>query len=485
MRYLKVTNKGTFHRKFLEIVGLSNKRDKVGGPPKIGYRGSGLKFIPPACLRLGLNLMVCSSDEDGRYTASYLTRDVSIGKGETVKQVFIAYDNGTEVPLFSLEALIDWDKPIGKDSVAEFKTIREVLANAKDEDSDFRVEIVEEGGAGYVLPLEGETSVFLTLTSGVEEAVFNNPARYFKFIGKSEKPLLIPDVGEIYKRSSDEVRVFLQGILVECAGGETASLFDYSLFDSTGLLSEDRVIKDNALFRRRLVKLLLSIDSVKLVSHLLASMEKGTARFESRILLHMTSNDVTDGAKAVYLEAWRALKGKDTQGRDAVIASGDNLIDGDARFQGYKIETLSSSFLRSTLIMLGIPQTTDFVSRSAPEYKLIELGSAERAIFDKAYAVFLYFCPQAKEYPVRFFETNDPKIHWNGVAGLGEARFKEIWLSGQRFGDGLEGVLCTLIHEYRHCVSKAQDYTAEFQKQADKDEAEFMLRFVPPELLAR
>ncbi len=474
MKFLKVTNRGTVHRKFLELVGLGTKRELLDDLSVIGSKGSGSKLIVPACLRLNLELIICSSDEDGRYFLRYETRDVEVGGGKIVKQIFMVYGDETEIPTqFIMESFADWDKPIGSDRIKEFKIVREILANARDADPEFRVEIVDEEDEGYTLPGEGETSVFVTLTSGIKEMVFTHPERYFKFLGGKETIFSIPGIGDVYKRSSPETRVFLQGVLVECFGTERTSIFEYSVMDKE-VLSEDRIIKDIFYFRQKLAKLLLSVDSPWFAAMLIAAIEKGKASFEAHIFNYATESVISKDSKRIYQAAWCSLFGKDT-----LLVSGNKLVDEDANVRGYKVQAISSGFLQVLLIRLGIKQTTDFVTREQPVYRLFEPTAEQKKLFDRAYAILLCFFPHAKEYPVKFFETDDRRALWNGVAGLGDAMFKEIWISKHAFRQGLQGLLQTLVHELRHCTSKAQDYCAAFEHEADKETARIMLEFCP------
>lgn len=478
MKFLKVTNRGTIYRKLLELIGFSTKRDRLNDARIIGSKGSGTKISIPAVLRLGLDLWICSSDEGGSYFVTYKTRDVKVSAGKTVKQIFMVYDNGTEVPLqFLLESFADWDKPLGADTIREFKIVREILANAQDADPHFTIEVVEDTDEEFAVPQPGETTVFVSLTEGIEEIVFKNPERYFKFLTKSEPLFSVSGIGEVFPRSGDSPRVFLQGVLIECLPKTTSGIFDYSLFDKK-LLSEERTPRDSTVLRRQLAELILSVESRQFAKIVIHAIEDGKAVFESIVLNYLGEN-LSESAKWIWPRAWEELHGEKT-----IISSSDPLLDGDAQVRGYTVHPVSSTGLKNALLRAGVKQSSDFVSREPPkEIEMVSLAANEQAIFDRVYALLLHFCPLAQEYPVRFFESRDEKSHWEGVAGLGETRGKEIWLSRAVFKKGLRNVLEVLIHELRHCVSKAQDYTPDFERQADKDEAELMLKFGPPELL--
>lgn len=480
MKFLKVTNKGTIYRKLLELVGFSTKRDQFKDARIIGSKGSGVKISIPAVLRLGLKLWICSSDEEGNYFVTYEVRDVRVSKGKTVQQIYMVYGKGAEVPTqFVLESFADWDKPLGADTVKEFKIVREILANAQDADPHFTFEVIEDTDPEFAIPSPGETTVFLSLTEGIEEIVFKNPERYFKFLTQSESMFSASGIGEVFPRSGESTRIFLQGVLVECLSKISPGAFDYSLFDKN-FLSEERTPRDFTILRRKLAELILSVESRQFAKMIICAIENGDAVFESMVLGYL-GEDLPASAKWIWPRAWEELY---PEGDKAIISSSNPLLDGDAQVRGYTVYAVSSTGLKNALLRAGVKQSSDFVSREpSKEIEMISLTISEQAIFDKAYALLLHFCPLAKEYPVRFFESHDEKSHWEGVAGLGAVGGKEIWLARAAFKKGLRNVLEVLIHELRHCVSKAQDYTHGFERQADKDEAELMLKFGPPELV--
>lgn len=480
MRFLKITNRGTVHRKLLELIGFTTKRDKLKDPSIIGSKGSGTKLCIPASLRLGLKIWFCSSDEQGPYTLGYEVKKMPVGEGQEVSQIFFYYGDKEQIPMqFVLESFADWDKPIGADSIAEFKIVRELLSNAQDADPGFGVEMVESDGDGYFSPDSGETSVFLTLTKGVDEIVRGHPLRYIKFLSKRSKPLMVAEKhGEIYSKSSHDTRIFLQGILIECISGkDTTSLFDYSLLEKN-LLSEERTVKNQILLYRKLGALIFAVDSIEFARILISNIPKGRAELEALAMNQIS--DVPLPARSRFVQAWA-----DIYGEKAVISSGATVPDEHAKLSGYDVIRVEHNVLKLILVRSGVKQVTDVISIDPSAIREVKLTAEEMAVFDSAYELFIHFRPEAKVFPIKFFDSLDKKLHWDGFAGMGEGIFQEIWVSRTAIGRGANAVLETLVHELRHCVSKAGDCTALFELQADRDEAELMLRLSPQNILSK
>src|SRR5688500_14839891 len=91
MTYVKISNRGVFHRKYLEIISLSSKRERADDPAVIGNKGSGTKLAAIAALRLGLDLAISSTDDEGTYLLQFELRKVRIA-GRDVRQIFFVYD---------------------------------------------------------------------------------------------------------------------------------------------------------------------------------------------------------------------------------------------------------------------------------------------------------------------------------------------------------------------------------------------------------
>lgn len=475
MKYLKVMNKGTVHRKLLELIGFSTKRGEFNNLAIIGSKGSGAKLLIPAALRLGLKIFVCSSDEDGSYVLSYETRKIKLGSVE-VSQIHFVYGEDKVVPAqFILESFGDWDKPIGADTAKEFKIIREILANARDADPQFHWDIVDASEGGFDFRPD-ETTVFVSLTPGVAEITQNNTARYFKFLGASPD-YSVPGLGEIYPKSSPRTRIFVMGVLAECTSGEffDTTLFDYSVLDKN-LLSEERTIKDYSELRKVVARLLTSVNSVDFAKELIKGILAGKGGFENSCLDYLPDDLSTESVES-FRKAWLEME---SFGEKAIIASTGadaRFLNEDARYRGYNVKQISHVGLLRLLCKVGVKCVSDVVTRRPPEESIVIVTPTdeEKKMLDFALGILRYYLPQAKNYPARIFISNDSRTKWDGIAGIGDTHFKEMLINRNAFKKGVRYVLEVLVHELRHCVSGANDYSTEFEKQADKDEARIMI----------
>lgn len=484
MKYLKITNRGTVHRKLLELIGFTTKRELFDNLSIIGSKGSGTKLSTPAALRLGLTIWYCSSDDEGPYVLGYKTQEVSIGDGKKVKQIFFSYGDDNFIPTqLVLESFADWDKPIGADTIPEFKIVRELVANAQDADPSFTIDVVEAKSDGYTGAARGETCVYVSMTAGIRHMLEKHPEQYFKFLSK-EKPLYeVPERGAVYAKSSSETRVFLQGILVDCTNEFfTESVFDYSVSDKT-LLSEERTVKNSYALSKRIAELLVAIPSVAFWKNIISAIVENKAEYEASVL-RLTPKEIPGAGADAIRRAWKEIFGE-----KGIIASNNRLLDEDARLQGYDVFTLKKDSLKNLLFAVGIKQSSDVVTRN-PEIEEIdfdELSSEEQEAVRVADAFFLSFSlyrDDHKKFPVHFFKSADPRANWHGFAGIGETHCKEKWISRLALSKGPVQVLLTYVHESRHCVSKAQDYTAEFEQRADDELVKLMFEKAPRELAA-
>lgn len=473
MKYLKVVNEGKVDRIFWEQIGLSTKRDKAADASIIGYKGSGAKLIVPAALRLGLKLYVCSSDGEGPYCLEYKTKKVDLGGGLVFERIIFSYSETLEhLSQLTLDSFSGWDKPIGDDKIKEFKIIREILANARDADSNFFWEIVEGDSKPERFSYYPEqTTVFVTLTEGIEEIVAKNPGKYLKFLGCDEPVWSIPGVAEAYPKSSSENRMFVFGALADCSRS-FKSLFDYSVFDRH-ILNEDRTIEHRRRFYAAVYALLISVDSIDIAKTLIENMRKFLLSFELHCFgqINHDSLKIPEKAGKIYVAAWEAL-----YGNNAIMASGDKLLDEDAKFRGLKLESVGGT-LYAFLRKCGVKESRDYVTRTPPEGAIMiaEPTKAEKEILGHALDIIAHSMPEIRNYPVRVFTTSDPKAKWDGLAGFGETRMEEMLINRNVFEKDLERVIEVLVHELRHCVSKANDYCPEFEQQADKDEARILM----------
>ncbi len=449
--YLKIINKGTVDREFLELIGATTKREQYDDSSIIGNKGSGAKFSVIPVLRLGLEVVVSSSDQQGPYTLKYRTEPARIGG------LRVIFDYGKEIhpSQFTLDALQDWDKPIGDDDKKIFKALREFVCNAYDADKEFRIETVEK-----ITPAEkGETVVYLSMTAEIEE-ILKYPQRYFKFLSK-EEPLFATSNGAIYPQSDSVTRLFLQGVLVDCKQYH-GSIFDYSVLDKW-LLSEERIIKDFSRFTATIGKIIAAIDNFAIALKVLDGFTSGKAEIETEALYRIEY--VNARTKEAFKKAWQM-----TYGEKAAIAVWDTLVNEDAKqIMGYKIVPVNDSSIRNFLQRCGIPIASDLVPKKErkeekkKEYEIVELTTQQRAIFEKAYSIFTKFFPETKHYPIKFYKPLTP--YYERSSGFAKSFSVEVWINAEQITD-IQNCLITLEHETRHIQTQASDYDRRFDQAA-------------------
>ncbi len=488
MMFLKISNRGSFNRKFLELIGLTTKRGQLDDSTIIGFKGSGTKLAPVAALRLGLNIAIASSDYLGRYLLRYEVEDVEVD-GLKAKQVHFHYDPAGEKDgkpfsqrypsQMTLDAFPDWDQPIGSDGQSAFKVLREYVCNAYDS-GEFHLELVERPE----LAPPGQTAVYLQYTPAIQ-ALFAEPSRYFKFIyaGTPERPVFsVPGVGEIYAKSeSDKTRLFVLGVLVECSDRFwQESLYDYSL-QAKSLISEERVIKNTYEYQKELGRLFSRLTDVCIAANVLRSVHTCGAAIEESALGHIEM--LAGDARTCWRSASDAVFGA-----KACVGSGKEVVDKDARqMYGYNVVSTETARLGKFLLQLGLPKAADIVPASNKveenlDYVLLDYGLLDepsRQRFEQAFAMFVRHFPARGKWPVVFYyPLTDQLKAAAGYAGLDGKHCEEVWIAAKtlRTLGSVADLVRVLVHETRHCETKVDDYDRAFVGRSDDEVVQLIFR---------
>lgn len=487
MQYLKISNRGSLNRKYLELIGLSTKRALKADESVIGHKGSGTKLSAVAALRLGLDAAIASTDRYGTYLLTFDVETIDID-GTEARQIFFNYANaakGKKVETLRypsgmvLEAFQDWDKPIGKDDKLAFKVLREFVCNAVDADRHTRMEFTDRPA----FAADGETAVYIRLTDEVRD-ILAKPDRYFKFLSKAKPVFTVPAVGSIYpksepeekggllaKRQDPKTRLFVQGVLVDCDDAYyRTSLFDYSLHEKT-LVSEERIIKSFTEYVRTMGKIFGQLTDPEIAKKVLANATTGHAKLEEQALGQV--EEVTPAAKAVWTAIAHGLYGK-----TLAVASGNSMVDKDCnQICGYTVIAAHSTYLRHFFAKLGFPKAEDLVptlqknmSFSLVAYTALDASSRER--FQRAFDQFADYFPERSHLPVVFYYPLDENFRRVAAfSGIGKTKYEEIWIATKTatsLGDE-ESLFHALLHEGRHCETKSDDYERPFVARADRE----------------
>lgn len=484
MSYLRILNRGRLARGFIELIGLTTKRERLNDPRIIGFKGSGTKLAALAAVRLGVETIIASTDEGGPYLLRFDAVPYRVGE-MTVRRLRYRYlvrqpDGTWQEQLadssLTLDAFLDWDAAIGDDGNHLFKILREHLCNAYDEDESYSLTEV----AQQELVADGYTAVYLQMNARLR-ALLESPARYFKFLAKARPQFSAPGIGAIFpKTESGKTRLFVNGVLVDCrAAASEASLFDYSLFNKS-LLSEERLLKSQSSFRYGVARLFSVLTDTDVADKIAAQVVSGKAPFEAQALKQVDGRllSMTPAARTVWFQAFHRATGK-----RLVLPSASEQVNVVLRLNpDLELVGWADYEMKRFLAGLGVPKADDLypigIRDRLQALRWRDLTAESRQRFMKAYLAFAAAFPDEADLPIGFFVSDDPRDNiMNGFAGEGEHIFREIWLRAQspRELGPTEQLLRTLIHEARHCRVRLGDDRLEFFLAADGDLARLAL----------
>lgn len=488
MKYLRISNRGSLNRKYLELIGLSTKRAMKADESVIGHKGSGTKLSAVAALRLGLDVAIASTDRYGRYLLTFDVEQIDVD-GTIARQIYFNYRNvapGAKVAQamrypsgMVLEAFQDWDTSIGDDDKTSFKVLREFVCNAIDADRTFRMDIVD----GPAPAADGETSVYLKYTDEVKRILLEVD-RYFKFLSKEKALFTVPAVGSIYPKSEPgkdsglfskdspaKTRLFVQGVLVDCDDAYwRQSMFDYSMHEKT-LVSEERIIKNFTEYLKAISKLFGQLTDANICKNVLASIATHHAKLEEQALGQM--DGITPLSKKTWLAVIHGLFGP-----NVAVSSGNSTIDKDCdQIYKYNVIGSGSTYLQHFYAKLGLPKAADIVpTQQNMKYELVayhDLDADSRERFMNAFQRFAMYFPERAGIPVVFYHPLDENFRrLQGFSGIGDTKYKEIWIATvtpTTLMAGEEDLFHTLLHEGRHCETEADDYDRAFVRRADQE----------------
>ena len=481
-KFLKISNRGTCDRRLAELVGLTTKRRSPADAGLIGDKGSGIKWAAMAALRQGIGTSLASSDAAGPYFLTFRTEPVTVA-GQVAQRIFlrIHVPEGagsrveSDIPTsLTTAAFPDWDKPIGTDGRAEFKILREFICNAYDQDLDFRISEVDQ--PTFAAP--GETAIYLTLPERFRP-LLDQPERYLKF-RTAAKPVYENGLGRLWPRSQPGMcRHFVRGVLVDCRNHLfDSALYEYDLLDKT-LLSEERVLASEYAFEEGVAKLFAELTSAEIARLVMKGVESGQAAFERRVLGRLARRDLTAAAKNLWLAAVREI-----YGARLCLPSENTGVNEDVR-QIYKYRVVGSAdyALQDFLRMLGLPSADGVMpdildpNGFAP-VRFEDLDQLSRCRFLIAFRMFAAAFPERSQLPIFLYWPRDERLkRLAGFAGRPNRVFGEICMATVSLTEAvdLETILTTLVHESRHCATRAGDIDRQFVLQADFDIVRLLL----------
>ncbi len=507
MRYLKIKNKGSLNRLYLFLMGGSDKRGVVDDLSIIGEKGSGLKLAIIGALKLGLRVIFTSVDQAGPYTMVPTVRPVVVDN-HTFNQIFYEYIREGQIKLptwwerllgkkplvgtmveiekvvetpYMLESFKDYTEPVGDDDKKIFKVFRELVANAHDADKQFILSAVSP--SDITSASLNEVIVYLEITKELIKLLSTKErAKYFKIFKDCPEPLCgDAERGFIYSKSDPiQTRLFVRGVVSGVSTAEeNTSCFDYS-FPHQYLLAEDKTIKDIDTYRFRVGMFLQTLDSVYLAKRIIAQMAINFANFENSALQWVQSDvSLPEPVRQAYCQAWWEIFGK-----DKVILPGTKTeLDHSAEQSGYNIATMKMSVGTMRLLKAcGVLTSNNIVPMQGEmgftPASIDELSTEYRANYETGVRLMHHYFPGFKDIPHRLVKREDKYskyVEVRAYAGELETEYKEMCFNIKHF-DSLRNALLMMVHEYRHCKSKAKDLTKAFDKAADEQAVDLIFR---------
>jgi hypothetical protein len=444
------------------MIGATTKRGKMDDKSQGGWFGSGAKFAAVAAVKLGLDAHVASSDSEGKYLVSYARQKSLIG-GQPFEQIVMKFAGGPTVETsFTIDACLNWTKPLGDDGNPAYHVLREFLRNAYDADPDVKLKFVDTPEPAP----KGETYVFLRATSAIR-AMLMHTDRYFKYLRVREFPALatVPGVGEIWPKSEKgKTRVFSLGSLALCARGfGQSSVFDYSLLDKE-LMSEDRSFKSIYAVQRQTALLLASLKNPMIAHGILYALSEGRAELEDDAFGQFYQSDDIPGAVA-WKEGWTLCYGEDAVLPSTAVA--DHLAQYSHK---KKVIQFHHFWFKSFLKRCGVPDSISVLPNSTDDYQIVEPTDEERKRVDAVLPALLHDLPGLGSARLAVFvPLTEAKAQHIGFVFLGKNRPPLIHLQrGKAFASNHQ-LMLAIAHEYRHLRSQALDATLEFQAAADQE----------------
>ena len=467
-KYLRIRDRGMCPREFLEMLGATNKRDRINDHTVIGVNGTGTKFAAAAASRLGIGVGIASHDAQGSYFVTYEEVDVVIGD-YACKRLVMKYLQKEEyrLPLpFTTLAGRNWDTPIGDDDKKTFRVLREYLSNAWDEDPHSTVTIVDT----LCYAPDGYTDVYLAWHDEFEEIVFDKPERWFKRLGGQPPLFELPGTGAAYPKSDpDKTRIFSLGRLAACSGKKSyVSLHDWNVDDKVWM-SEDGEFRDMTKTYVALARVCAALQDEHLARSLLAWVMEHEQSLEGTVFRQMASSGKPPDNHDIWLRAWHAQY--DEPGGEAVIAT-EYEHDQTAHHSYRKRIVRVPTILQGLLVLCGVKTSRDFIPllSDLPPYQPVE---PSQDVLDKLADIVLKIAkhvPEILDVEFYFYVPLKPEARKQiGFTDLDPVTGKPTGRIGLSLGvmGSTAALVDTILHELSH-LRRTAEHDFAFIDDADR-----------------
>lgn len=410
MEFLKIQNKGELDIRLLYLMGGTTKDEN---PLKIGQWGSGLKYAISWLLRHNILFKAFIGEKEIEFT----TKDVEI-RGTNFRVIYV---NGEETSLTT---------NMGGDQWKPWMVVREILCNAIDEE-EYSYEVTKDivGESGY-------TSFYIQATPEIKK-VIDNWDEYFNL---EKTPIFENENCAIYHNDKKGLSIYKQGILIKRDKGVKDALFSYDV--KNAYINELRELIGSPFFD---ILTCLSQANDRVVSYFYENISENyyegsnemSYEYFSRSLGESWKN-VLGNAKLInekYLD--KLIENKVIQDESDYIVVPDNVY----KFLNKNIKGLSA--------LESINSSEYFVSESSDMYNRL----------NQAFAVL-----ETCEYHVH------PDLEWKigvftspRIAAQLDLEKRLVVVSESMLAEPLFEVVCMIIEENEHYITKYSDETRAFQ----------------------
>lgn len=454
--YVKITNNGPVQRECLEFLGLGTTKGNKG--QSIGKFTTGFKMAIISATRLGMEVAVSSAGEADSFILNFETVDVDIRDGDAIKKeklIVYKYSDGKIFkPGISLSAFKEWGRALIDEENKAYPIVREFIANARDEDPDFKIEFdvsdIEQAPFG-------KTVVYVEQTPEVLDVLKNFSACYFKFLNDENPVLEIPGAGAIYPRSSlVERRFFARGYLVCTEKLYVNMLYEYDI-DDADIFSESRGIKNRMEYFRKAAALILRADDFFLrtaLNNIFSDPDLCEATFLQ--YAEDTSEDIREVCREVF-------SGHPDFGPKAILSGNSGKDDAYAEGLGYKI-IRESHKLHGFFEKIGIRTIREIMGELYKAAKFRPPTEEERLEAKRVILKYLwrirYYRENLLNFPLLTFVGSESSVGLYKIKGWAPD------YSAIALRDGVYKSIFSLVkvldHELCHCVSRFHDSDAGF-----------------------
>lgn len=404
--YLEFKNEGEIDVNALRLLGASSKETDNN---KIGFWGTGLKYSIAVLLREGIDIKVFAG-----------TKEIKIAKRKTkmrgeVYEVMTV--NGTPTSVTTRMGK-NW-KP--------WYAIRELYANMKDEGNE-KIEITDAPSG-----IKGTTRIFVEFDDTMK-AVFDNLPEYFSF---NRDVKYEAGLDKVYKRHKKEAGIlYRRGFKI---GEQKGTLFDYDLHDID--INETRTVKYTFQVSQFISTMLRRYMSTEGIRRLVNSK-----CFERDEMDWQYSDEIP------FSQSWlEVLKGTVIIPQEASGFYADDLANPHYLLPAKLCSELEKQFGEQLTIR-------GFSNGKEVNLKIVEPLLHEITAMTRVYHKMSIVFPDIQEIPFQ--------IAMMKGSHLGTVDKGAIILNRNLFNMGEHELMKTVIEEYIHIKTDAEDRTREFQDYA-------------------